>query len=85
MIVDATKLTIISQSLEFVAIIYMYSYSGYKFKSANLLLARPQGIMLQILLIMLFQISQKNPSLCSLLFFFKCLIVIIILLYQLLN
>jgi len=31
--------------------------------------SRPQGIMLQILLIMLFQISPKNPSLCSLLFF----------------
>ena len=30
---------------------------------------RPQGIMLQILLIMLFWISLKNPSLCSLLFF----------------
>ena len=30
---------------------------------------RPQGIMLQILLIMLFRISLKNPSLCSLLFF----------------
>ena len=27
-------------------------------------LARPQGIMLQILLIMLFRISLKNPSLC---------------------
>ena len=31
---------------------------------------RPQGIMLQILLIMLFRISLKNPSLCSLLFFY---------------
>ena len=33
-------------------------------------LRRPQGIMLQILLIMLFQISLNNPSLCSLLFFY---------------
>ena len=31
---------------------------------------RPQGIMLQILLIMLFRISLKNTSLCSLLFFY---------------
>jgi len=31
---------------------------------------RPQGIMLIILFIMLFQISQKIGSLCSLLFFY---------------
>jgi len=35
-------------------------------------LSRPQGIMFQILLIMLFQISPKNPTLCSLLIILLC-------------
>jgi len=40
-------------------------------------LFRPQEIMFKILLIMLFQISPKNPSLCSLLFFMLLTVIII--------
>jgi len=45
----------------------IYILQGYCSNAYSM--TRPQGIMLQILFIMLFRISQKIGSLCSLLFF----------------